>query len=63
MAVRDSVTVIKVKDTRIALAEASAAYFGHPAKELITIGITGTKGKTTAAYMVRSILEASGFKT
>lgn len=57
------VTVIKVKDTRIALANLSAAYFGHPADELTTIGITGTKGKTTAVYMVRSILEASGFKT
>lgn len=58
-----SVTVIKVENTRLALAETSAAYFGHPAKELVTIGITGTKGKTTATYMVRSILEASGFKT
>lgn len=61
--VQEPVTVIKVKDSRLALAEASAAYFGHPAKELTTIGITGTKGKTTATYMVRSILEASGFKT
>lgn len=56
-------TVIKVPDTRLALAEASAAYFGHPADELTTIGITGTKGKTTATYMVRSILEHSGYKT
>lgn len=55
--------MIRVSDTRLALAKASAAYFGHPAKELITIGITGTKGKTTATYMVRSILESSGFKT
>ena len=61
--VPEQVTVIRVKDTRLALAKASAAYFGHPAKELITIGITGTKGKTTATYMVRSILESSGFKT
>lgn len=57
------VTVLLVDDTRLALAQASAAYFGHPAKELTTIGITGTKGKTTATYMVRSILEASGVKT
>lgn len=56
-------TVIKVADTRLALAEASAAYFGYPADELTTIGITGTKGKTTATYMVRSILEHSGYKT
>lgn len=61
--VPDHVTVLQVENTRLALAQASAAYFGHPAKELTTIGITGTKGKTTATYMVRSILEASGFKT
>lgn len=58
-----AVTVIKVKDTRLALAQMSAAYFGYPARSLKTIGITGTKGKTTATYMVRSILEASGIKT
>lgn len=58
-----NVIVIKAEDSRIALAKLSAAYFGHPAKELVTIGITGTKGKTTATYMMRSILEASGIKT
>jgi len=61
--VPSSVAVIKTADTRLALAEASAAYFGYPAEELKTIGITGTKGKTTATYMVRSILEHSGYKT
>lgn len=57
------VTVLQVEDSRLALAILSAAYFGHPAEKLTTIGITGTKGKTTAVYMVRSILEASGFPT
>lgn len=57
------VTVIRVKNTRVALAYMSAAYFGYPAEQLKTIGITGTKGKTTTTYMVRSILENSGFKT
>lgn len=61
--VPENVTVLQVKDSRLALAQLSAAYFGYPARELTTIGITGTKGKTTATYMVRSILEASGFKT
>lgn len=61
--VPETVTVIQVPDSRLVLAQLSAAYFGHPAGELTTIGITGTKGKTTATYMVRSILEASGFKT
>lgn len=63
VAVPEGITVLLVKDTREALAKVSAAYFGHPAEELITIGITGTKGKTTATYMVRSILENSGFRT
>ncbi|MFR0986104.1 MAG: UDP-N-acetylmuramoyl-L-alanyl-D-glutamate--2,6-diaminopimelate ligase [Frisingicoccus sp.] len=57
------VTVIRVENTRSALAYMSAAYFGYPAEQLKTIGITGTKGKTTTTYMVRSILENSGFKT
>lgn len=60
--VPEDVTVIKVKDTRYALAVLSAAYFDYPAKKLKTIGITGTKGKTTTTYMVKSILEHSGYK-
>lgn len=56
------VTVIKVKDTRYAMAFISAAYFGHPADELKVIGITGTKGKTTTTYLVKSILESAGYK-
>ena len=63
VSIPENVTVIRVDDTRLALAVTSAAYFGHPAEKLITIGITGTKGKTTATYMVRSILEESGIKT
>lgn len=57
------VTYIKVSDSRLALACMSAAFFGYPAERLKTIGITGTKGKTTTAYMVRSILESAGIKT
>ena len=57
------VTVIKVADTRAALAKLSANYFGHPAKELISIALTGTKGKTTTACMIQSILQAGGIKT
>ena len=59
----DGVTVILVDDTRLALSYMSAAYFGHPAEKLITVGITGTKGKTTTTYMVRQVLESVGIKT
>ena len=57
-----SVTVVKVEDTRYGLALASAAWFHHPAEKLKIIGITGTKGKTTTTYMVKSILEQAGYK-
>lgn len=57
------VTVIKVQDTREALAFMSAELFKHPAKELKTVAVTGTKGKTTTVAMIRSILEAEGIKT
>ena len=59
----NGVTYIKVENTRYALACMSAAYFGYPAEKLKTIGITGTKGKTTTTYMVKSILESAGIKT
>ena len=57
----EGLTVIKVENTRYALALTSAAYFGYPAEKLKVIGITGTKGKTTT-YMVKSILEEVGIK-
>ena len=59
----EGVTYIKVDDTRLALACMSAAYFDYPAEKIKTIGITGTKGKTTTTYMVKSILESAGIKT
>lgn len=57
------VTVIRVKDSRYAMACIAAAWFDYPAAKLKTIGITGTKGKTTTTYLVKSILENAGHKT
>ena len=59
----ENLTVIRVQDTRYALALLSCAWFHDPAEKLKVIGITGTKGKTTTTYMVKSILESAGYKT
>ena len=58
----EDVTVLKVENGRNALALLSAARFGYPAEKMVTIGVTGTKGKTTTTYMIKSILEACGKK-
>ena len=58
-----NISIIKVENTRKFLALASANFFGNPDKKLKTIAITGTKGKTTTSFMVRSILEKAGLKT
>ena len=50
--VPQNVAVIKTPDTRLALALMSAEFFGNPARELKTVAITGTKGKTTTTAMV-----------
>ena len=57
------VTVISVSNTRRALSFISAAWFDYPAEKIPVIGITGTKGKTTTTYMVKSILDNAGHKT
>ncbi len=56
------VTVVKVASSKKALALMSAAYFGHPASELTTVGVTGTAGKTSTTFMLKSILERAGKK-
>ena len=51
------VTVLKVSNSRLALAELSAAWFGHPADAMTMVGITGTNGKTSSTIILKSVLE------
>ncbi len=53
---------LKVQNVRSAMAYISSAFFGHPSRSLRLIGVSGTKGKTTTTYLVKSIMEEAGFK-
>jgi UDP-N-acetylmuramoyl-L-alanyl-D-glutamate--2,6-diaminopimelate ligase len=55
--------ILEVEHGRRALAQASAAFFGHPERRLAATGITGTNGKTTTAYLVEALLNAAERKT
>lgn len=56
------ISVIYVESARKALAFMAAAFFDYPASKMTTIGLTGTKGKTTTSYMIKEILETAGKK-
>lgn len=56
------VTQIVVQDDRQAMALMSASFFGNPAAAMKMVGITGTNGKTTTTYMIKSIAERAGMK-
>lgn len=58
----EGMTVVRVANSRVALPLAAAAWYGNPTRKLKMIGITGTKGKTTTTYMIKSILEHAGSK-
>jgi len=60
--VPEGITVVEIEDTRYGLAYVSDAFYGHPSSKFNLVGITGTKGKTTTTYMVKSILEAADHK-
>ena len=53
---------ITVRDAHTALAEIAAILNGYPSRQLKVVGITGTNGKTTTAYMARKVLRAAGFE-
>ena len=55
-------TVILVENTRKCLAKMACNFYGNPAKKLRLVGVTGTKGKTTTTFMIKSILEKAGKK-
>lgn len=55
-------TVIRTEDSRKALAISAANYYGNPSRSMKMIGVTGTNGKTTSAFMIKAILEKQGYK-
>ena len=59
----ESVTVIQFENTRKALAHISAEYYGRPSERMNVIGVTGTNGKTTTTFLVKSVLDKIGHKT
>jgi len=54
---------IQVGNSRAAMAHMASAFYGHPSRSMMMIGITGTNGKTSTVYLIDSILQASGLKT
>lgn len=56
----EDVTVARVEDTRAVTSELAAAFYGRPAERMVTVGITGSKGKTTTTHMLADILRAAG---
>lgn len=60
---RAGIPVLEVEHGRRALAEAAAAFFGHPERKLAATGITGTNGKTTTAFLTEALLNEAGRKT
>ena len=55
--------VLIFNDTRAALAVMSDNFFYHPSKDILVIGVTGTKGKTTVTHMIKAALDNCGYKT
>lgn len=60
LAIPGGMTVVRVPDSRVALAEAARRFFDNPSRSLHVIGVTGTNGKTTTTYLAEAILAAAG---
>jgi UDP-N-acetylmuramoyl-L-alanyl-D-glutamate--2,6-diaminopimelate ligase len=60
--VNEDVTFVAVPDSRVALAEASAGFYGNPARTMAMIGVTGTDGKTTTTHLIGHILNQTGHR-
>lgn len=63
LVVPSGVALVSAPDGRRALSRLAAAFYHFPARKMRTIGITGTNGKTTVAYLLSAILEAAGYRT
>ena len=61
--VPETVTVVRVENSRYAMGKISSVFYGKPSEQMTVIGLTGTKGKTTTTYMIREMLERAGIKT
>ncbi|MHB8810340.1 MAG: UDP-N-acetylmuramoyl-L-alanyl-D-glutamate--2,6-diaminopimelate ligase [Desulfobulbaceae bacterium] len=62
ISVAGAVPVIRVTDSHQAYGQLAAAFFGHPARELTLIGLTGTNGKTTTSWIIEEMLRAAGMQ-
>lgn len=60
--VAEGITVIRVADTRAAMQAIVPSFFDYPSRKLRMIGVTGTNGKTTSTYVLRSILQKAGYR-
>lgn len=61
--IKADVSLVEVKDTRLAIARLSSEFYGNPSERLKVVGVTGTNGKTTVTYILEAILKEAGFKT